>query len=153
MRRGSTGHSMVGPDATVPTCGITNANGPFESTMMEDFRYYTTQFGCTAVAPDNNDFCTDPTRGSDTNSATETYKHATGCKAGVVVNAYALHDGAHTWYATTNISCGNTGNRACSGTTPYNAQYAIDFPNAVPPTGGGTETEIIWEFLKAHPRP
>ena len=111
-----------------------------ESTVDEEFTYYTAQNRTTTVMPNTNKFCPSDTRGST--AGTETWKKATGGTNGTVVKIFELLGGGHQWYAS-NI---------CSATGVHNSQFAVEFPNACPVANGGNggtgfENAIVYEFF------
>lgn len=142
-------------DCSGPSPGTLN-NAP---SLGESFDFYARMFHCTQRTPNNKPFCPYvagqspvcqksnfvPGEGRACRRSSESYKHASGCDGGVVVQAYRMFGGQHQSYNHLDISDPRS--------TAFNTQLRTDFPNSTPPHGPGYENDIIWDFFNQHPQP
>ncbi len=142
-------------DCSGPAPGSMN-NAP---NLGEAFDFYAKMFHCSKRTPNDKPFCPFkpgqsavcqksnfvPGEGRACRASSESYKHASGCDDGVIVNAYRMFGGQHQSYNNTDISN--------SRSPAYNTQLHADFPNSTPPRGTGYENDIIWDFFNQHPQP
>lgn len=142
-------------DCSGPAPGTLN-NAP---NLGESFDFYAKMFHCSTRTPNDKPFCPYvegqsqvcqksnfvPGEGRGCRRSSESYKHAAGCDAGVVVQAYRMFGGQHQSYNNIDISD--------SKSTAFNTQLRTDFPNSTPPHGTGYENDIIWDFFNQHPQP
>lgn len=142
-------------DCSGPAPGTLN-NAP---NLGESFDFYASMFHCSKRTPNDKPFCPYvagqspvcqrsnfvPGEGRGCRRSSESYKHAAGCDAGVVVQAYRMFGGQHQSYNNIDISD--------SRSPAYNTQLRADFPNSTPPRSTGYENDIIWDFFNQHPQP
>lgn len=114
-------------DQTVPYCG-----NPSDASQELTFNYWS---GALGDGCSNVDTGT-PLCDSQGNITAIYEKSASNCKGNTEVKFYKLLGGIHTWY-----------------TVPMNVMGQIPFNPDFNPTTGVTTTNILWNFLAAHPKP
>lgn len=112
-------------DPTVAYCG-----GPVVASQEQTFNYWSAANQCAAVDT------TAPLCDAQGNITAAIEKDASHCAAGTEVRFYRLEGGVHQWY---------TLPMNVAGQSPFNPDFNS--------TTGVTTDDIVWNFLRAHPKP
>jgi poly(3-hydroxybutyrate) depolymerase len=127
-------------------CGLDN----FINSMDMEFDYWTGPQGNNCTTITGGPFCTAyGVAGTDTGVSA---RYGTNCQGGAAVTYYELYGAGHAWYSENTcpndaIAC-DSPNLNITG-DPKQFPYS---PDAQLPLPGITESDIIWNFLSAHPK-